>query len=278
MGPEKDYTKDEAKIVINYLKNGGKAIIGLENLTSQGVDKPNFNSILKEFGINVQSGVVAENNTSYYSTQYGPWFAFADGITGYASGLSSYVFAPYTSGLKQVKDSDDSITYTALASTSSDSVLKTNASKATTYKKESGDVDGPFDIVVSVEKTVTTTKSNDDSNKSSDTSNSSEKNSDSTDETTTNTASLLVFGSVYSLSDTMDNSVSQSNTQIVNNALKDYIDTEVETVSVPAKSLSSEQLTVTESGSRLFGILISVVVPVIILLAGIVVWVRRRKR
>ena len=57
-----------------------------------------------------------------------------------------------------------------------------------------------------------------------------------------------------------------------------YIDTEVETVSVPAKSLSSEQLTVTESGSRLFGILISVVVPVIILLAGIVVWVRRRKR
>ena len=37
------------------------------------------------------------------------------------------------------------------ASTSSDSVLKTNASKATTYKKESGDVDGPFDIVVSVE-------------------------------------------------------------------------------------------------------------------------------
>ena len=278
LGPEKDYTEDEAKIVINYLNNGGKAIIGLENLTSQGVDKPNFNSILKEFGINVQSGVVAENNTSYYSTQYGPWFAFADGITGYASGLSSYVFAPYASGLKQVKDSDDSITYTALASTSSDSVLKTNASKATTYKKESGDVDGPFDIVVSVEKTVTTTKSNDDSNKSSDTSNSSEENSDSTDETTTNTASLLVFGSVYSLSDTMDNSVSQSNTQIVNNALKDYIDTEVETVSVPAKSLSSEQLTVTESGSRLFGILISVVVPVIILLAGIVVWVRRRKR
>ena len=221
---------------------------------------------------------MAENNTSYYSTQYGPWFAFADGITGYASGLSSYVFAPYTSGLKQVKNSDDSITYTALASTSSDSVLKTNASKATTYKKESGDVDGPFDIVVSVEKTVTTTKSNDDSNKSSDTSNSSEENSDSTDETTTNTASLLVFGSVYSLSDTMDNSVSQSNTQIVNNAMKDYIDTEVETVSVPAKSLSSEQLTVTESGSRLFGILISVVVPVIILLAGIVVWVRRRKR
>ena len=278
LGPEKDYTEDEAKIVINYLNNGGNAIIGLENLTSQGVDKPNFNSILKEFGINVQSGVVAENNTSYYSTQYGPWFAFADGITGYASGLSSYVFAPYASGLKQVKDSDDSITYTALASTSSDSVLKTNASKATTYKKESGDVDGPFDIVVSVEKTVTTTKSNDDSNKSSDTSNSSEENSDSADETTTNTASLLVFGSVYSLSDTMDNSVSQSNTQIVNNALKDYIDTEVETVSVPAKSLSSEQLTVTESGSRLFGILISVVIPVIILLAGIVVWVRRRKR
>ena len=101
------HKESEAKIVINYLNNGGKAIIGLENLTSQGVDKPNFNSILKEFGINVQSGVVAENNTSYYSTQYGPWFAFADGITGYASGLSSYVFAPYTVYKETNKHLDD---------------------------------------------------------------------------------------------------------------------------------------------------------------------------
>ena len=88
---------------------------------------------------------------------------------------------------------------------------------------------------------------------------------------------MLVFGSVYSLSDTMDEFVQDSNTQIVNNALGDYIDTDVETISVPAKSLEPPQLNVTASGSRWFGILISIVVPIMILIGGIVVWIRRRK-
>ncbi len=289
LGPEKDYTEEEAKIVIDYLNNGGQVIIALENLTSQSVDKPNFNSILSELGIKVQSGVVAENDSSFYSTQYGPWFAFAEGEAGYATGLSSYVFAPYSAGLTKAADVDDSITYTALASTSDDSVLKTNAAKATKYEKEDGDVDGPFDLIIAVEKTITT-ESNDDANESKNTEEStsvsddadSSEDSDTTEDTDsteeTKTARALVFSSVYSLSDSMDNSVSNSNTQVVNNALKEYIDTEVETVSVPAKSLSSETLTVTDSGTRMFGILISVVLPILVLAAGIGVWAKRRKR
>lgn len=291
LGPEKDYTEEEAKIVIDYLNNGGQVIIALENLASQSVDKPNFNSILAELGIKVQSGVIAENNSSYYSTQYGPWFAFAEGVEGYATGLSSYVFAPYAAGITKAADVDDSITYTALASTSSDSVLKTNAAKATTYEKENGDVDGPFDLIVAVEKTTTEgtdelsdSKATEESTTTLDNADTSEgadatENTEDTETTQeTKTARALVFASVYSLSDSMDNSVSNSNTQVVNNALKDYIDTEVETVSVPAKSLSSETLTVTDSGTRMFGILISVVVPVLVLAAGIGVWVKRRKR
>ena len=271
LGPEKDYTKDEAKKVIDYLNEGGKAIIGLENMASQGTGKPNFESILEAFNIKVQSGIVAENDTSYYSSQYGPWYAFADGITGYASGLTSYVFTPYTAGMKQADtDSTDTI-YTALASTSSSSVLKTDVSNAKSYEKEKGDVSGPFDTVVAASKTIAAEDNSGAEDETSD-----NENSDGTIDS--KTADLLVFGSVYSLSDTMDELVSGSNIQIVTNALKDYIDTEVQTISVPAKSLSTEQLTVTESGSRLFGILISVVAPVVILAAGIIVWVRRRKR
>lgn len=272
LGPEKDYTKDEAKKVIDYLNAGGKAIIGLENMASQGTEKPNFESVLKAFNIKVQSGIVAENDTSYYSAQYGgPWYAFADGITGYASGLTSYVFTPYTAGMKQADaDSTDTI-YTALASSSSSSVLKTDVSNAKSYEKEKGDVSGPFDTVVAVSKTI-------EAENNSETENETTDNEDLDSTANTKTADLLVFGSVYSLSDAMDELVSGSNTQIVTNALKDYIDTEVQTISVPAKNLSAEQLTVTESGSRLFGILISVVAPVVILVAGIIIWVRRRKR
>lgn len=257
LGPEKDYTQDEAKIIINYLKDGGNAIVGLENTASMGVDKPNFYSILKEFNIEVTDGVIAENNSSYYSPQYGPFYAFAEGITGYASGLTSYVFTPYTAAMKKGSGESDQLSYTALASTSDDAVLKTDAINSQTYEKEKGDKQGPFDTVVCATKTTT------------------EKGED--DEVKNITSNILVFGSVYSLSDTMDEFVQGSNTQIVNNAFSEYIDTDVETISVPAKSLEAAQLNVTESGSRWFGILISIVVPIIVLIGGIVVWVRRRK-
>ena len=103
------------------------------------------------------------------------------------------------------------------------------------------------------------------------------EDSSNSETTTSVTSNLLVFGSVYSLADTVDNMVQSSNTQIVNNALKEYIKTDVETISVPAKSMTPVTLTVTESGTRLFGILIAIVVPIIVLLAGIAVWVRRRR-
>lgn len=258
LGPEKDYTEQEAKVIINYLKDGGNAIVGLENITSMGVDKPNFYSILKEFNIEVQDGIIAENNSSYYSPQYGPFYAFTDGITGYASGLTSYVFTPYSAAMKEGSNTSDELTYTALSSTTEDAVLKTDAVNSQTYEKEKGDKQGPFDTLVCATKTTT-------------------ESSEEDKEANTITSNVLVFGSVYSLSDTMDEYVQGSNTQIVNNALSDYVDTDVETISVPAKSLETTQLNVTESGNRWFGILISIIVPVIVLISGIAVWMRRRK-
>ena len=194
-------------------------------------------------------------------------------------------------GLKKAESDDTSASYTALASTSDNSVLKTNPSNATSYEKGKGDVAGPFDTVVSASKKITKKTSGDKSSKSEEATTGNEEttgeaetseettNEDSSNsETTTSvTSNLLVFGSVYSLADTVDNMVQSSNTQIVNNALKEYIKTDVETISVPAKSMTPVTLTVTESGTRLFGILIAIVVPIIVLLAGIAVWVRRRR-
>lgn len=277
LGPKKDYTKEDAKKVIDYLNKGGKAIIGLENIESAGDEKPNLYSILEQFNIKVESGVVAENDAAYYSGQSGPWFAFQEGITGYASGLTSYVFTPYTVGMSKLNEKNTEVTYTALASTTESSVLKTDLENATSYEKEKGDKEGPFDTVVAASKTISGSEGGEDADASEESTDDAEESSEEDSESTV-TGDILVFGSVYSLSDNMDSVVSQSNTQIVNNALKDYIDSDVEMVSVPAKSLHSEQLTVTESGSKFFGILLAVVAPVIILASGIVVWVRRRKR
>ena len=223
-------------------------------MISFDVDKPNFNSILKEFNIQVNKGIVAENDSSYYSPQYGAYYAFSEGKEGFANSLTSYIFTPYTSGIKQINKKNSDVTYMALASTSDKAVLKKNPTSIKTYEKEKGDEEGSFDTIVYATKNIT-----------------------ARDSSETKTADLLVFGSVYSLADSIDEYVQGSNTQIVNNALKEFIDTDVETVSVPAKSLQSTQLTVTESGTRVFGVLIAIVLPVIVLAWGIVVWIRRRK-
>lgn len=254
LGPEKDYTKEEAQVVINYLNKGGSAIIGLEGPMSDSVDKPNFYSVLEAFHVKVTTGLVAEKKESLYISTYGPYFALAKGEEGYASDLSNYVFSPFSLGLNIIDKNSEDVSYTALASTSKDSFIKKKYENSQNlYEKEKGDEDGPFDTVVSVSKTLDDEK----------------------------TANLLIFGSVYSLSDSYDDMVSGANTQIVSNALKDYLTTEesdVETVVVPAKSMSTEMLTITESGTKAFGIVVAVVVPIIILLAGIIVWIRRRKR
>ena len=91
------------------------------------------------------------------------------------------------------------------------------------------------------------------------------EDSSNSETTTSVTSNLLVFGSVYSLADTVDNMVQSSNTQIVNNALKEYIKTDVETISVPAKRKPPVTLTDTESSTRMFGILNANEVPIIVL-------------
>ena len=47
MGPQKDYSKQEAKMVKDYLEQGGKVIASFENANSVEEKKPNFYSIFE---------------------------------------------------------------------------------------------------------------------------------------------------------------------------------------------------------------------------------------
>ena len=259
LGPTKDYSKDETQKVIDYLNAGGKAIIACETYKSAQTDKPNFESILEAFGVKVVEGVIAENDTDFYSNQYGPFFTFANGSGSFASGIDNYIIAPYAKGLQQVNKDDSSITYTSLATTSK-AVSKTHLKSAKKYTKEDGDVEGTFDLGAQIKKSVTSENEN--------------------GESTTTETNILALSSVYMLDDNMNELVADANLEMFNNALSEYINTDdsVETLSIPSKSLQASQLTITASVSRLVGIIVAVVLPIAILVAGIVIWTRRRKR
>ena len=260
MGPQKDYTKNDAKLVKKYLEEGGKVIAAYENSLSFNEDKPNFNSIFENYNIKVEKGVVAENDENYYAAQYSPYFAFAKGTEGFAADLSGMVFSPFSIGLNKKDKNDEDNGYTGLATSTKSAVLKKKADKAEVPTKEKGDVSGPFDFVVSITKNVAATEK-----------------STNTENADTKKAEILLFSSVYSLFDNADDSVSGSDIEIVNNALDEYIDTDVVNVTIPKKSLQMTQLQVSAMAVRICTIGLGVVF-VVLLAYGIIVWAIRRKK
>lgn len=93
-GPQKDLSEEESQKIITYLENGGKAFI-ISNYTTE--DIPNFNSILEDYGVQTEDGVIIEglgvalseignkvdyifNNTFYYPDNHKK--AFVDMLKG----------------------------------------------------------------------------------------------------------------------------------------------------------------------------------------------------
>ena len=140
------------KKVTDYLEKGGKALI---TTNFQYKDLTNFESILKAYGIERVDGIVMENDSSYYYNNI-PYYLLPEVESNdYTSSVSGkYIFAPYSEAFSYDGSSDD-VTYTALLQTTDKAVSKIDADNATTSEKEDGDIDGPFNLAVAAEETLT---------------------------------------------------------------------------------------------------------------------------
>ena len=61
--PTSDYSAEEADTVINYLDNGGNAII-IAGYTDESME--NFSRILAAYGMELADGIVMESSSNYY--------------------------------------------------------------------------------------------------------------------------------------------------------------------------------------------------------------------
>ena len=64
--PATDISEDEKNAIIEYLENGGKAMI-FSDYT--GEDMPNFDAVLENYGINRVDGLVFEGDSQHYAMQ-----------------------------------------------------------------------------------------------------------------------------------------------------------------------------------------------------------------
>lgn len=244
--PQKDFSKDDAKKITDYLNKGGN-VMAAAGWTEE--ELTNFNSILEDYGMTLNREVVVEGDQNncvqspiyllpqINSTQY------TDSMTG------QYVFMPYSISVSEKEDNEDeSLTITNLLSTSSSAYGKSDIQNAESLEKEENDVDGPFYLGMAAEKTL-------------------DKGS----------SRLVVYTSDSLFTDNADQMVSGGNKALFKNTLNQMVDVET-SVSIDVKEYSSGTITVPRLTAVIISLVLMIFIPVILLIVGIVVVILRRKK
>lgn len=241
--PTSDLSEEEADLLSSYVSDGGKLMV-VSGPVEDGT-LTNLNSLLEEYDVSVNEGIVIEGNTDSYAFSY-PYILLptieSNTITDSLTEENYYVIFPLAEGLT-LNGSDDNVS--ALLTTSSDAYAKADGYNLTTYEKEDGDTDGPFTLAVSI---------SDDSG-----------------------GNIIWFGSSYFLEDMYNAYSSGANVDLAMNAISSLVG-ESESMAIRSKSLNYNYLTISDSTSSLLKVLMIGVFPLAYLGVGIVVVTGRRKK
>ncbi len=250
LAPEKDYSQDDVNKIKSYLENGGKAVIASNY---QAVDLTNFKTIFAAYDVSVADGIVIEGNSQYY--YQAPYYLLpeieSDAATSSAS--SGYIFAPYAQGFtypEQTEEGSD-ITYTPLLTTSEDAYSKVNLATAQTLEKEENDIVGPFAIGLHVSKA------------------SAKEEGESTE--------LYLFGTADIFTDQASSYVYGNNLTLFTGVTTQFSGKEAESV-IPVKSYETSNLVMSQAVVTGGMLIMLILIPVGLLVTGIIIWARRRKR
>ncbi len=243
-GPTSDFGADEIALIEDYLNAGGIVTILLND---SGTDTPNLDAFLESYGLSVVEGYIAEVTQGYYYQMYGSYAIFPDlsSVTGVTKSLSSdaTVLLYGARGFEQVDAARDTISISVFMKTSSAALAVTTDTSGNTVTNEGQYVLGAviteeIDDETSCRLTVFSTDS-------------------------------IIDDSVASVSSSLSNQ-----TLFVNAVTAGFDD--LTNISIASKSLSMSYntITMTQTLSAVFVI----VIPVVVLAAGLVIWLRRRKK
>lgn len=246
--PTNDLSQEEADVMKNYLKSGGKVMLILGDTTSEQL--PNLMGILSDYGMKEANGYIADPKRCYQGNAY---YLFPQlSVSGdLANGISSQmVLLVNTHGLELSDPARDTISVNAFMST-------TNNAYAVT---EDAQTEGGYTLGAIATESI----SKDDA-----------EDENSTDDSETLESRLTVISSASMIdSQITDAFTTLENTTLFMNAVTANFDG-VKNISIEPKSLSVEHNTVQHSG--LLSLLVIFGVPIIFLIGGFSVWYRRRK-
>lgn len=247
--PTTDISEDEKTALIDYLENGGKAMI-FSDYTGEKME--NFDAVLKNYGVSRVDGLVFEGDAQHYAAQMPYYLVPTVNSTDITSDVASsgyYILMPYAQGIQKSDDVRDTVNIESLLTTSDSAYSKTDLNSGS-LEKEDGDVDGPFDLGVSITETVDDDKE----------------------------THIIYYSTSNLLQSQINQMVSGGNEKLVMTSLSSLVDTEDSTtVSIPSKSLEVSYLTLTAYDASFWKICTIGLIPGAFLLIGFMIWLKRRK-
>lgn len=242
-GATSDFTKDEVKLLSSYLKKGGKVVTLLAQTNKS---MKNLYGLLKDYGLTVENGYIADTERSYQGNYY--YLIPNLSVSGdMASGISSSsVMMINSKGMTQSTPVRDSISTDAFMTTSSNGY-------AVTEKKQS---QGTYVLGATSTESV--------------------KVKNSKGKKVTKESRLTVYGSNMLIDEQITSSFSSlENLTLFTNSVTASLDN-ADNVSISPKSLEVSYNTIAHPGP--FSILVVFVIPVGLIVGGFIVWFRRRHR
>lgn len=240
--PQSDISEEEADMLGEYAKNGGKLLV-MSGPVEDG-ELTNLNSVLEDYNISVAEGIVVEGDSNYYAFGYPyvlmPEMASSE-VTDSLINENYYAIMPLSQGLQVGTTSAGTVT--ELLTTSYNAFSKVAGFELETYEKEDGDIDGPFTLGVSIE--------------------------------TSGAGQIIWYSASDFLNDMYNAYSSGANVDLAMNSLSSLIG-EREAIAIRSKSLNYNYLTITDSTSSTLKTLMIGVFPLTYLGIGIFIIMRKR--
>lgn len=265
ISPQQDLNDNTTKVVKEYLSNGGHLMV-VSDFLGDGKVLKNLNEVLKDYGVAVDQGIVYEDDADYINgnsrTYCMPKMISTDVTLSLVEDNLTSIFMPVTQSIKELDDKRPSVDVKSILVSSDSAYLKSEVEKAETSEKEEGDVSGPFDLAVAV------TDSKDNIDEETEDQEEAEKN-------VTN-AKLVVYGS----SSIIDEQISQSYAPcdaLLFAASMGWLCDSQDSLEISSKSLTEVTVSLTDQDVSIWSF-VYISIPVVVILGGIVITVRRRYR
>lgn len=254
--PQSDLSEDDLSKLSQYLGNGGKIYLSIDY--SKWNDLTNFKKLLSDNNIETTESLLAETDRSYYYQS--PFYLLPNventEVSSSVAGMTQ-VFVPYSVGLTYTGEDDSNVT--SFMTTSDTTIAKAAANIAAVQSQadaaniasvQDGDTQGQYSLGMMV--------------------------------TNENGGELCVLGSVMMCTDSANQIVSGHNATLFNGIVNALVTTDDENsdnaVVIAAKDYTVSNLTVSANAMLVYGILWGIFMPIVLIIIGIIVWARRRKR